>query len=193
MEATYYPCDEGGIIDRAAAPREIPVEAANLPAGLLVGWHEPCAQPRVLDSIVEKRYSRTRRAEVLILAIQCAVSGTVWFLVDGYPLVQPQRWWLEPVTFITACTIPVAPAALLIPDGFAFQVPIAHPAAMIPAVIAILVWRWWFGLLIRKTFRFAFRSFVGFKATGDAVSNGKSRVPGVLSPIRTLIRFFAAG
>jgi hypothetical protein len=163
MEASFYPCDEGGIIDRAAAPREIVVGAANMPAVLLVGWHEPCAQPSALDNVVEKRYGRTRRAEVLILAIQCGAFGVWWFLVGGYPLVRPRGWWLEPGAFITACTIPVALASLLIPDGFAFRVPIVHPAVMIPAVIAMLAWLWWFGLLIWKAFRFAFRSFVGSK------------------------------
>lgn len=161
MEANFFPCDEGGIIDRAAPPREIVVGAANMPMVLLVGWHEPCAQPSALDSVVEKRYGRTRTAEVLILAIQCTVFGLWWFIVGEYPLVTPPRWWLEPGAFITACTIPVALASLLIPDGFAFRVPVVHPAAMIPAVIAMLAWLWWVGLLIWKTARFAPRLFVG--------------------------------
>jgi len=159
--ANFFPCDEGGIIDRAFAPREMAISAANMPVVLLVGWHEPCAQPSALDNVVEKRYGRTRRAEVLILTIQCAAFVLWWLIVGGFPLVRPRRWWLEPGAFITAFTIPVALASLLIPDGFAFRVPIVDPAAMIPAVIAMLAWLWWFGLLIWKTFRFAFRSFVG--------------------------------
>jgi hypothetical protein len=159
--ANFFPCDEGGIIDRAFAPREMVISAANMPVVLLVGWHEPCAQPSTLDNVVEKRYGRTRRAEVLILTIQCAAFVVWWLIVGGFPLVRPRRWWLEPGAFVTACTIPVALASLLIPDGFAFRVPILHPAAMIPAVIAMVAWLWWFGLLIWKTFRSAFRSFVG--------------------------------
>ena len=159
METNLYPCDEGSIIDRAAPPREIVVGAANMPAVLLVGWHEPCAQPSALDNVVEKRYGRTRKAEILILTIQCTVFGVWWFLVGGFPLVRPRRWWLEPGAFITACTIPIGLASLLIPDGFAFRVLIVHPAAMIPAMIAMLGWLWWFGLLIWKIFRGAIRSF----------------------------------
>ena len=158
--ANFFPCDEGGIIDRAFAPREMIASAANMPAALLVGWHQPCAQPSALDNLVEKRYGRTRRAEVLILAIQCAAFGLWWFVVGGFPLVRPRRWWLEPGAFITACTIPVALASLLIPDGFALRVPIVHPAAMIPVLILMLAWLWWFGLLIWKTVRFGLRSFV---------------------------------
>ena len=159
--ANFFPCDEGGVIDRAFAPREMAISAANMPVVLLVGWHEPCAQPSTLDNVVEKRYGRTRRAEVLILTIQCTAFVVWWLIVGGFPLVRPRRWWLEPGVLITACTIPVALASLLIPDGFAFRVPIVDPAAMIPAVIAMLAWLWWFGLLIWKTFRLAFRSFVG--------------------------------
>ena len=161
MEANFYPCDEGGIIDRPAAPGEIVIGAANMPALLLVGWHQPCAQPSALDTVVEKRYGRTRRAEVLILTIQCAAIVVWWLLVGGCPLMRPRRWWLEPGAFITACTLPVALVSLLIPVAWDLRFPIVDGAAMIPAVVAMLAWLWWCGLLIWKTIRFATRPLVG--------------------------------
>jgi hypothetical protein len=157
------PVCEGGIIDRAFAPREMIISAANMPVVLLVGWHEPCAQPSPLDNVVEKRYGRTRRAEVLILTIQCAAFVVWWLIVGGFPLVRPRRWWLEPGALITVCTIQVALASLLIPDGLAFRLPIIGTAAMVPAVVVLLVWLWWFGLLIWKIVRVALRSFRGFR------------------------------
>jgi hypothetical protein len=161
MEANFYPCDEGGIIDRPEAPREVLAGAANMPAAMLVGWHEPCAQPTALDTVVERRYGRTRRAELVILAVQCTVYAAWWLLVGGYPLVRPRRWWLEPGGFITACTIPAALASLLIPDAFASRHPVVAMTAMVPAMVAMLAWLWWFGLLIWKTSRFALQSFIG--------------------------------
>jgi len=40
--ANFFPCDEGGIIDRAFAPREMIASAANMPAALLVGCPALC-------------------------------------------------------------------------------------------------------------------------------------------------------
>ena len=161
--ANFFPCDEGGIIDRPAPPGEIVVGAANMPAVLLVGWHEPCAQPSALDRAVENRYGRTRRAEVLILTIQCAALVVWWLLVGGFPLVRPRRWWLEPGAFITACTLPATVVSLLIPAALGLRFPIVEGAAMVPAVVAMLAWLWWFGLLIWRTIRFGLQSITGPK------------------------------
>jgi len=54
MESNFHPCDEGGIIDRPASPGDIVVGAANMPPILLVGWHEPCAQPSALDAVARR-------------------------------------------------------------------------------------------------------------------------------------------
>jgi len=160
MEADFYPCDEGGIIDRAAAPWEILAGAANMPTTLLIGWHEPCAQPSVLDAAVEKRYGRTRSAEALILSIQCAVVLVWWLFVGGYPLARPRRWWIEPGAFITACSIPAALISLLIPVGLALQL---SPAAKVLALVVVLAWLWWFGLVLWKILRPAWQLLSGFR------------------------------
>jgi hypothetical protein len=163
MEANFYPCDEGGIIDRTFSPGEIVIGAANMPEVLLLGWHEPCAQPTALDTVVEKRYGRTRRAEVLILTIQSAAFVVWWLLVGGSPLVRPRRWWLEPGALITACTLPAALVSLLIPTDWDLRFPIVDGAAEVPASVAMLAWLWWVGLLIWKTIRFGLKSFAGSK------------------------------
>jgi len=81
--------------------------------------------------------------------------------VGGYPLVRPRRWWLEPGAFITACTLPAALASLLIPPAWDLRFPIVDGIAMVPAVVAMLAWLWWFGLLIWKAIRFGLQSFSG--------------------------------
>jgi hypothetical protein len=167
MEANFYPCDEGGVIDRVALPSELVDGAANLPAVLFVGWHEPCAVPSDLDRVVEKRYGRTRTAEILILTIQCAVLSVLWLLVGGYPLVRPRRWWLEPGAFITVCTIPAALVSLLIPSGAALEFSMIDIVARILGLVAMLAWLWWLGLLIWILIRYTLRSFIGSRKTTE--------------------------
>jgi hypothetical protein len=77
----------------------------------------------------------------LFIAIQ-------WFLVGGFPLVRTQKWWADPGSFITACT------ALA---GGIVLIPVIHEAARLLALIAILGWFWWFGLLVWKTLQFVWR------------------------------------
>jgi hypothetical protein len=129
-----------------------------MPAVLVVGWHEPCAQPSALDKLIENQYGRTRRAEVLILIIQCFAFVVLWLVVGGLPLLRPQRSWLEPGAFITAITIPAGLASLFIPDGWALQVPIVEMASMALAWVLILSWICWVGLLVWKTSRFVLHS-----------------------------------
>jgi hypothetical protein len=78
----------------------------------------------------------------------CLFIFMQWFLVGGFPLVRSQKWWADPGAFITACAV-LAGAIALIPvvDGF----------AKLPALIAMLAYLWWFGLLVWKTLQFGWR------------------------------------
>jgi len=137
-------CDEGGGF-YGSPPQAMISGLANLPVMLLTGWHTPCRFTiSPLDSVIEKRFHRTRISEVMILTILCALVAVQWFLVGGFPLIRPRRWWWEPGAFITLCTLSAYVLVLI---------PIIEALAKIPAYFAGLAWLWWFGLLVWKTLR----------------------------------------
>lgn len=129
------------------------VQAADLPSLALAGWEVDCPSHWSLaGKLREKRtwpptplWMETQRK---IDACLCLFIAMQWFLMGGFPLVRSQKWWTDPVSFITACAA-LAGAIALIPvvDGF----------ARLPALIAMLAWLWWFGLLIWKTIQVGWR------------------------------------
>jgi hypothetical protein len=149
MTISFNPCAEGGFVDGPISPQDEVAGLANMPVALLTGWHEPCTTPGLLGSAVEKRLHRTRISEIVILTILCSLVALQWFLVGGFPLIQPRRWWLEPGAFITICTLVGAALALI---------PYVGNVAAIPALLAALAWLWWFGLLVWKPLRWGWRT-----------------------------------
>jgi hypothetical protein len=101
-----------------------------------------------LESVAEKHYGRTRKSEVVILTILCAGVAFQWFLVGGFPLIRPRRWWWEPGAFITLCTV-AAFALVLIPG--------VGTLSRLPMPFALLAWLFWFGLLVWKGLRLGWR------------------------------------
>ena len=145
---SFHICDEGSDFYGQMSPQEKLVVSENLPVVLLSGWHIPCSSGGTVTSMIEKRLHRSRTSEVVILSILCALVAVQWFLVGGFPLIRPRRWWLEPGAFITLCTL-TAFAIVLIPHIGAL--------AMLPASFAVLAWFWWFGLLVWITLRAGWR------------------------------------
>jgi hypothetical protein len=87
-------------------------------------------------------------------ACLCLFIAIQWFLVGGFPLVRTEKWRADPGSFITACAV-LAGAITLIPvvDGF----------ARLPALIAMLAWLWWFGLLTWRTLQFGWRMIIAWR------------------------------
>jgi hypothetical protein len=84
-----------------------------------------------------------RRADVamiLLIALQ-------WFLLGGFPLIKPSRWWAEPGIIITAGTV-LSGLLVLIPK---------NELASVPMLLAWFAWPWWFGLPVWKTVRAGWR------------------------------------
>jgi hypothetical protein len=155
---SFNPCDEGGGW-YGTPPQAMISGLANLPVMLLTGWHTPCSFTiSPLDSVIEKRFHRTRTAEIVILTILCALVAVQWFLVGGFPLIQPRRWWWEPGAFITLCTL--AAFAIVLIHGIA-------PVAKLPTYFAGLAWLWWFGLLVWKASR------AGWRQVSRAIARGR--------------------
>jgi hypothetical protein len=72
----------------------------------------------------------------------------LWFLIGGFPLVRPRHWWWEPGAFITLCTL-AAFVLVLIPG-----IRELSPFLML---FAVLAWLFWFGLLVWKALKLAWR------------------------------------
>jgi len=154
---SFHFCDEGSDWFGHMSPQEKIVGFENLPVVLLSGWHIPCSSGGTVTSMVEKRLHRTRTSEVVILTILRALVAVQWFLVGGFPLIRPRRWWWEPGAFITLCILAALPIAFI---------RVIEPVALILAFFAGLAWFWWFGLLIWKMLRGGWRLMAHRMALG---------------------------
>jgi hypothetical protein len=129
---------------------------ANLPTTLITGWHDPCLTKTPLGRLVRRVVgARNHPVEVVDCVCLAALLCIQWLLVGGIPLVRPNRWWLEPGAFITACAT-IAGALAIIPITYSF--------ARIPELFAGLAWLWYFGLLLWKPVHLAWQSTLhGFR------------------------------
>ncbi|MGD0348289.1 MAG: hypothetical protein ABSA85_16115 [Terracidiphilus sp.] len=125
--------------------------SVNLPATALSGWGQDCPSRWTLAGRLNDGYPWSAstipsRREVcwgfgLLIAAQ-------WFLVGGFPLIQPKRWWAEPGAFITCCAVTGFGPALIHPiEGL----------ARLPALLAAFAWFWWFVLLLWTVTRLGWR------------------------------------
>ncbi len=129
------------------------VQSVDMPSLLLAGWEEDCPPHWSLAGRLRGRWTwpptplwmETQRK---IDAGLCVFIAMQWFLLGGLPLVRTRKRLAEPGAFITTCAV-LAGAIALIPvvDGF----------ARLPALIAMLAFLWWFGLLVWKTLQFGWR------------------------------------
>jgi hypothetical protein len=131
------------------SPQFYIVRFANIPAFVLTGWQEECPPHWTLSGILhadlEHRTVESLRQVDIGFVVLIAMQ---WFLLGGFPLVRPRRWWWEPGAFITLCTL-IAFAIVLIP--------VIGALAKLPAFFAGLAWLWWLGLLVWKTLRSGWR------------------------------------
>jgi hypothetical protein len=152
MEATQ----EGGTVSFSPCgmwvhypPQTYIVQLANLPSAALIEWPSICPDRGYLAGLlhlsmwppsisVEQRFDFSF---ALLILLQ-------WFLVGGFPLIRPRRWWGEPGAFIMLCTL-TAFVIVLIPGIGAL--------AKLPMLFALFAWFWWFGLLVWMTLRSGWR------------------------------------
>jgi hypothetical protein len=146
---TFDPC---GMWVHYPAPVVV-VQAVDILSVVFAGWEADCpARWTLAGRLGEKPTWQITplwmERQQKIDAGLCLFIFMQWFLVGGFPLVRSQKWWADPGAFITACAV-LAGAIALIPvvDGF----------AKLPALIAMLAYLWWFGLLVWKTLQFGWR------------------------------------
>ncbi|HWG20631.1 MAG TPA: hypothetical protein VG225_08875 [Terracidiphilus sp.] len=158
---SFSPC---GLWERLSVPREI-LNSAEGPAVVLSGWRM-CAPyiwtPAGLAGASSFHHSRA--IEKAASASLCGLIVVIWVLVGGFPLKRRSKWYDEPGSFITMCT--VASGALLIAGGMPWLAvqwwtKAPHPwnapgglmFAAFPSFFAGCAWFWWFGLLVWKLLR----------------------------------------
>ena len=129
------------------------LQSADMPSVALVGWEDDCPPHWSLAGRLRGKttwpptplWMETQRK---IDAVLCLFIAGQWFLMGGFPLVRTQKWWAEPGSFITACAVLAGAIALI---------PVVDDLARLPALIAVLAFLWWFGLLVWKTLQFGWR------------------------------------
>ena len=137
------------------------VQAVDMPSVVLAGWEFDCPPHWSLAGRLRGKmkwpptplWMETQRKIDAGLYLFIAIQ---WFLVGGFPLVRNKKWWADPGAFISACAVLAGVIALIpVVDGF----------AKLPALIAMLAWYWWFGLLIWRTLQFGWRMITAWRVS----------------------------
>ena len=138
----------------AIYPAQIDVVwTVDMPSVVLAGWRADCPAHWMLAGRIREKPTFLitplwMERQRMIDAGLCLFITMQWFLMGGFPLMQSRRWWADPGAFITACAVLAGTIALIpVIDGF----------AKLPALIAMLAWLWWFGLLVWKTLQFGWK------------------------------------
>jgi hypothetical protein len=134
-------------------PQVVVIQGADMPSLAMSGWEMDCPPPwslagKLEGNIVWPLTPEGLAAKRRVDAGFCLLIVVQWFLVAGFSLSRSNKLWAGPESLITACSI-VACALALIPsvDG----------AARMPALIAMLGWYAWFGLLFWRAVKTAWR------------------------------------
>ena len=150
---TFSPCGLWGHYP----PQVSVVQVGNLPAFALSQWQEPCPPRWSIASMLGIRstwqispydFKVRRRVDVAL----CLMIGIQWFLIGGFPLIQPRQWWGEPGTFISAANFVAACIAII---------PFIDALSRLPALLAFVGWVRWFSLLLWIPVHRAWQSTVG--------------------------------
>jgi hypothetical protein len=126
------------------------VQAANMPSIALAGWEADCPARwtlagRLREKPIWKITPLWMEEQRMIDAGLCLFIALQWFIIGGFPLIRTQIWWADPGSFITGCAVLAGVIALI---------PVVDCFAKLPALIAMLGWLWWFGLLVWRTLQF---------------------------------------
>lgn len=125
-------------------PQQELVVSGNIPVEFLAQWQIECPPAWSIEGrIVGTRSIRLthaglvlrRRADLAFLAL----IAVEWLLIGAFPLRQAARFYGEPGSFITACTLLGSALALIRP---------IDALARLPALCAAFGWLWWIGLLL---------------------------------------------
>lgn len=125
-------------------PQQEVAAFGNIPVEYLAEWQISCPDAWSIEGRIEGThwipmtqagFALRRRADLAFLA----VIAVEWLLIGAFPLRQVKRFFGEPGSFITACTLLGSALALFRP---------IDALARLPAFCAAFAWLWWLGLLL---------------------------------------------
>lgn len=141
------------------------LSSANLPASIAAGWFDPCPARWTVSAIVNPAHEYSGRIAEELVGVYAALIALEWFLVGAFPLVRPDRWWLEPGAITTAC-FGAGALPMLVFDALgashgmgsgAFAPTVSSNVAAIFAnamsVLMVLSWSWWALLIVTRLLR----------------------------------------
>jgi hypothetical protein len=129
------------------------LQGADMPSIALAGWNVDCPAHWSLSGRLRGKMTwpptplwieTQRKIDVGL----CLFVALQWFLIGAFPLGRTQKWWADPGSFITVCAVLAGAIAMI---------PVVHSVARLPALIAMLAWLWWFGLLAWKALQLGWR------------------------------------
>ena len=136
-------------------------QAATYPSLVFTGWRMACppkwsfaskmhadvewVPTLASEAALNVALRRVDRIFLVVLLVQ-------WLLVGSFPLVHPRKWWAEPGALITLCNVVAAGLALF---------SATEGLAQLPALVAMITWILWFGLLLWKPAHHAWQSTLG--------------------------------
>lgn len=129
--------------------------ASELPAAFLSGWNDDCPARWTAAGLIGIDARHHTHAKELASSVAFSLLIVAqWFVIGGFPLIRPRRWWLEPGACNTAATVV---EVLLLTVGTAFEaagierVLVAFGLLAFPlGILTLLSWLVWVALLVRK-------------------------------------------
>lgn len=135
------------------------LQGADMPSLALAGWEQDC--PPHWSLAGRLRGKRTWPPTPLWMETQrkidlglCLFVVAQWFLIGAFPLSQSKKWWADPGSFITFCTVSAGSIAMF---------PAIDAIARLPAFAAMLAWYWLIGLLIWRILQFGWKWATGLR------------------------------
>lgn len=137
------------------------VQAADMPSLALAGWEDACPPywsiaGRLRGKMTWPPTPLWMETQRKIDASLCLFIAVQWFLIGAFPLGRTQEWWADPGSFVTVCAVLAGGVAVI---------PVVDGIAKLPALIAMLAWFWWFGLLVWRILQFGWKLAIGWRAS----------------------------
>lgn len=135
------------------------MQGADMPSLALAGWADVCPPHwslagRLRGNMTWPPTPLWMETQRIIDAGLCLCIAIQWFFVGAFSLGRTQKWWADPGSFITVCAVLAGTIAVI---------PVVNGLAKLPALIAMLAWLWWFGLLVWRTLQLGWRMTTGWR------------------------------
>jgi len=157
---------------RSQAWQEKILVSSELPAAVLSGWNSGCPAGWTFAGMIGIDIQHhTREKELISSTAFCLLIAFQWLMLGASPLVQPQRWWLEPGACNTVSTLIVvlllAIGEALAAIGIGVGLVAAGIIAFLLLLLILFTWLVWLALLLWKTIKAAWKLATSTRRTPE--------------------------